>query len=362
MVEQLNLGLSGRALEVLLRLPPLYLMDAILLQEMSLTAPLFGMDGRGSDGGGMGGADYASKVATLTTQEGHKVRVTEAPRGANFSLNLESALGELSPSLEDGSQSQALEEVYFKLYGGTADAAVLPYYLANLLFGSSVYLLAAFILTLSLRQLLVFYGYLLAVVCLPLSYLSHAIMAETLGQLSAMKDVSSGDPANAEWFLHRLLASSSMAASLSLDARAIVANYLVQTTLGLVLASVLKLHFDNRDLLAKVVTLSMLSPNVFAVLRVPPPVLDMTVFLSLVVPIMLTAVALGSVAGHAFQAVIHMYRRKRQLIHNFGLNVFLETEWNRLRVPSLLRTFWVTRIGLHLFLECLNSSQVSLQK
>ncbi len=45
---------------------------------------------------------------------------------------------------------------------------------------------------------------------------------------------------------------------------------------------------------------------------------------------------------------------------NFGLSVFLETEWARLRVPSLLRTFWVTRVGLQLVTECLSLYQVSL--
>ena len=33
------------------------------------------------------------------------------------------------------------------------------------------------------------------------------------------------------------------------------------------------------------------------------------------------------------------------------MNTFLETEWTRIRVPSLLRTFWLTRVGLHLCTE-----------
>ena len=47
----------------------------------------------------------------------------------------------------------------------------------------------------------------------------------------------------------------------------------------------------------------------------------------------------------------HSCRTKRQYIANFGLNTFLETEWTRIRVPSLLRTFWLTRVGLHLCTE-----------
>ena len=42
-------------------------------------------------------------------------------------------------------------------------------------------------------------------------------------------------------------------------------------------------------------------------------------------------------------------RSKRQFITNFGFNTFLEAEWVRLRIPSLLRTFWLTRMMQQLF-------------
>ncbi len=104
------------------------------------------------------------------------------------------------------------------MYGGSADAAVLPYYLLNLLLGTLAYAGAALVLTLSLRQLLVLYGYLIAVLCLPLSYASHGILTETLSQLEAAEQAGA-DPANAEWFLHRMLSSSSLISSLALDKR-----------------------------------------------------------------------------------------------------------------------------------------------
>ena len=37
------------------------------------------------------------------------------------------------------------------------------------------------------------------------------------------------------------------------------------------------------------------------------------------------------------------FRNKYQILQHFGLSTFLETEWIRLQVPSLLRTFWLTR-------------------
>ena len=37
------------------------------------------------------------------------------------------------------------------------------------------------------------------------------------------------------------------------------------------------------------------------------------------------------------------FKNKYQILQHFGLSTFLETEWIRLQVPSLLRTFWLTR-------------------
>ena len=39
----------------------------------------------------------------------------------------------------------------------------------------------------------------------------------------------------------------------------------------------------------------------------------------------------------------HSFENKYQILQHFGLSTFLETEWIRLQVPSLLRTFWLTR-------------------
>ena len=42
--------------------------------------------------------------------------------------------------------------------------------------------------------------------------------------------------------------------------------------------------------------------------------------------------------------MIQSMKAKRQFILNFGINTFVEAEWVRLRIPSLLRTFWLTRM------------------
>ena len=56
-------------------------------------------------------------------------------------------------------------------------------------------------------------------------------------------------------------------------------------------------------------------------------------------------------AAPLLQAVVSLYIEKRNFVNNFGLNTFLEAEWARLRVPAVLRTFWLSRAALLLILQ-----------
>merc|ERR1711994_210142 len=49
--------------------------------------------------------------------------------------------------------------------------------------------------------------------------------------------------------------------------------------------------------------------------------------------------------------IVSLYIEKRNFVNNFGLNTFLEAEWARLRVPAVLRTFWISRAALLLILQ-----------
>ena len=176
-------------------------------------------------------------------------------------------------------------------------------------------------------------------------------MSDALGNLALGQAEES-----AQWFVHKHLSTwIPYVTDMALGPRAIVVNYLIQGVLGLLLGGLLTIHFspprDNPNMVLKVVAVSMLSPNLFAMCSVPRDVLDMTIALSLVLPAGLTAYALWVVAGRGIVSTMQNVRTKRQYIANFGLNTFLETEWTRIRVPSLLRTFWLTRVGLHLCSE-----------
>eukprot|EP00095_Tigriopus_kingsejongensis_P000282 snap_masked-scaffold816_size93094-processed-gene-0.5 protein:Tk00282 transcript:snap_masked-scaffold816_size93094-processed-gene-0.5-mRNA-1 annotation:"protein trc8 homolog" len=276
-------GWPAGGLDILLRLPPLYLMDQLLLRELGLQAlrPAWPELGLAESGVG-GNASWAEALAQA----------------------------------QDGPAYLAL---YERVYGSLA-WALLPH-LAALGLGLSVYGLAAFIITLSTRHLLVVYVYGLALLCLPAAFLSHGLMLE--GGLEAG----------------------------GVTSRASLLNYAVQPLLACLLASVLRGHFDRHDLLLQLLTLSGLGPNLWALAGGPPRGLPWVIRLALVLPSLCVLRVSVHVAGTVGRVLVKIYVNKREFVRNFGLNTFLETEWSRLQVPRLLRTFWLTRLALLLLLE-----------
>lgn len=54
-----------------------------------------------------------------------------------------------------------------------------------------------------------------------------------------------------------------------------------------------------------------------------------------------------NLAGCYF-SVLSTYRYNKQIIREFGVQTFLIQHWTRLRAPSLLRTFWISRFCFHI--------------
>lgn len=151
--------------------------------------------------------------------------------------------------------------------------------------------------------------------------------------------------------------------SLRPETRLMMTNYLIQTLLGLISTSVLRFHFDDSNHLTKVLTVSHLMPILLSVVGLPRDVVNYAIHLSLLVPSVLVGIAVYSVFGGGIRVIANSLRTKRfkslvifgysllikleldfrQFVNNFGLNTFLEAEWTRIKVPNLLRTFWLTR-------------------
>lgn len=312
MANDIYFGFPGKSLDIGLRLPLLYLMDQLLLNDMGL--------------------------------KGMSATFTEEDEILLESLGYNSTLNETLSSMD--MDSREYEVLYEKLYGSPM-WTVVPH-LMVLTLCMNLYVLAAFLITLNTRHLLTVYAYFMGLVCIPLSCLSHGIMLDALSTAHLSQSV----PSNSEWFLHKYLSFSiPFIADSSVEMKAILVNYLIQPFLGFILSSILRLHFDNYDLLLKLVTASFMSPNIFAILGCSVDVIYLTTVLSLLLPLGCVLRVLWDICGHVFRFLQRIYQTKRQFVQNFGLNTFLETEWTRLRVPLLLRTFWITRIALLLLVE-----------
>lgn len=65
----------------------------------------------------------------------------------------------------------------------------------------------------------------------------------------------------------------------------------------------------------------------------------------------------------ATQALYSGYCHVHNMLSNFGMATFVEAEWSRLNVPSVLLTFWLLRVFGHavfLSIDYLNSGGEAL--
>lgn len=166
----------------------------------------------------------------------------------------------------------------------------------------------------------------------------------------------------------------------------VLANLMLQAFLGFVLSCVLKLHVNNNRvnssdwLMHRLLTIPLLLPTSLALLGgtgvfqylsvisiIPAAVVSLYIltrvratFLCYIFQLILSVLFI-KVAGVATRSVINTMRTKRQFVLNFGFNTFLEAEWVRLRIPSLLRTFWLTRMTQQLLSIVVKSGDLSDQ-
>ena len=228
-------GLPSLVLEIGLRLPPLYLMDLILLRDWGLK-PF-------EDPGAVDEHGRSIYLHTVVLDNAGPDNAT--PIGANGTYSL-------------GTNETAL------LLSHLSDWTVVPY-LVNFFLCLLVYVGCLFLITLSPRQLGLFYAYVVSALCLPTSYASHKLMIEAR-ELELQGLADEGLEPQSSPFLSTPLTTLPWLGALSLSTQTMLCNYVIQTSLGLVLGNVLKFHFSTFDVLVRVLTLSMVSPNFFATL------------------------------------------------------------------------------------------------
>ena len=291
-------GVVGKMVDVIIRLPPLYMMDYILLNNMGVwTDPTL------------------QRPATNLPNETESINITE--------------------QIEN---STNLYETFSILYGGNPILLVVPHVLRFCLC-STLYMVSMLVFLLPSESLVTFYRYLTCITVIPASYAGHKLMADS---------IQGGD-----WFFSSIITQyleyKLPVLSINFDSqfsRAVAMNYLLQSSLALTLKRLLKvsgrLNHSTREYLSAV----MILPCVLAMLSVPSSWLAFSAFAANILPAVLLGTSLGQQAGKVYSSMVILYLNKRDFMNNFGLNTFLETEWGRLRVPTVLRTFWLSRLAL----------------
>ena len=234
-----------------------------------------------------------------------------------------------------------------------------------------VYIVALLIVVaLSTRQLLGFYAYFISLLSIPASLSSNQFMIEALSAIhrgiepppdtlfsswgSALKEI-----------LRYTLFPGALQDLLDDGTKIVVLNTIAQFLFSAIVIGVLMIHAPNHHsrwlrFLPGVFT----APSILVIFGFSgfEDILRKTTVISAIVPAVLVVVFLWSEINKAFRVVMTMYRLKRQFIANFGLHPFLEAEWVRLRVPSLLRTFWLLRMSQQLIVAVWNMANMEIFK
>lgn len=293
--EGLERGLVGKGLELAVRLPPLYLMDSLLLQNLGV---------------------WTKPALVAPTFEGDMNHPNMTMAIAN---------------------SSDLYSTFAELYGGSPLLLLLPH-MARFAVCSLLYLAALLVFLLPSRQLVTVYQHLACLAAIPASYAGHRLMVDTIQGGDWLQSV-----------LVPLLPHLPLLPLALLDSpfsRAVGLNYLLQTGLALLLRRLLRLSGRWSHLARDYLAAVMVLPCLLALLTLPAPALALMAFLASLLPAALLGTSLGQQAAPLLQALVNLYIDKRNFINNFGLNTFLEAEWGRLQVPAVLRTFWVSRAVL----------------
>ncbi|XP_030751278.1 protein TRC8 homolog [Sitophilus oryzae] len=130
-----------------------------------------------------------------------------------------------------------------------------------------------------------------------------------------------------------------------LENRELLENYILQGILGFLFMNI---HLGPRySLIQKFLPITFLGPSFFASLPTPKAYLKHIPTISALLPFSIILSALLSSFGSISNALFIGYVQAKAFISNFGISALVEREWLRLNVPEVLRTFWLLRTIEH---------------
>lgn len=122
----------------------------------------------------------------------------------------------------------------------------------------------------------------------------------------------------------------------------ILQNYALQGVLAFIFCNI---HMGPRHpVIQKLLPVSFLAPSLLISLPLSPTILNHAPVFAALLPLALVKFVLWTSVFSVIQTLYNGYIHARNIVTNFGMSALVETEWMRLSVPSVLRTFWLLRV------------------
>ncbi|CAH1099348.1 unnamed protein product [Psylliodes chrysocephalus] len=125
----------------------------------------------------------------------------------------------------------------------------------------------------------------------------------------------------------------------------IIQNYFFQFLLAVIFTNI---HLGPRNpVIQKILPIAFLVPSVLVVLPIPTFLLNHIPIIAALVPLALVKFVLCNSIFQIIHSVYSGYLQAKNIVSNFGMSALVESEWLRLNVPEVLRTFWILRVLEH---------------
>ncbi|XP_032576839.1 protein TRC8 homolog isoform X2 [Drosophila sechellia] len=321
--------------DVMMRVPPVMVMDEILKMEMGMHSWLYPDKDKAS-----GALDPPTEAPAVPSSQDPFASIKEffgLGAGDAISHMTSSAQSVLEQSIEDASQTAKTNGVLSSGFNSLMNELSKDQTLADVLSITTVkfvlcvfaFLSAACIFMLWTRHLVMVYMFLTSLGLTFLSYWSNvsalALMERSPSMLEDFMSLNTT----------RLLDSGGVVMSLA-------PHLMAQWFMGMLFAYIhLGPRFEN---VQRSMPIIFASPILLAMLPLPAKVVQHLPVVAAFTPIILTKITLMQSAMEASRTVYNGYQYAMNFVSNFGLSALMENEWQRLNVPNVLRVFWTIRL------------------
>ncbi|XP_051157330.1 protein TRC8 homolog [Leptopilina boulardi] len=122
----------------------------------------------------------------------------------------------------------------------------------------------------------------------------------------------------------------------------VIQNYILQCLLSGIFCYI---HLAPRHpLIQKLIVISFMAPSILGIHPLSTFILHHTPVLATLLPLGVCKFIIWYHGMSILKTIYMGYQHVRNFIRNYGLSALAESEWNRLNVPCVLRTFWLLRV------------------